>query len=174
MEAVHTVRVVRVHFRLPAGPGTHPVVHQHRADAGREPLRPRAVRGRFVLVGPVVHHHQDVQDVRRGRPGHAVVHVRRVLRRRVRVRAVLRARDQQQEPRANPPRSDQIVLTFVVDVMLSRHRVCFVSPSVVCIITVLSSTQTHGRESGKKNTVKIRKTTNERNHDRTYRYRLQL
>jgi len=105
VEDIPAVRPVRVRVRVPAGPGTRAVVHGHRAGAGRA-RRPHIVRGRVLLLGPVVRHHEDVQDVRRDQPGAAVVFVRRVLRRRRRLRGGMRAGDQQQEPRTDAIRHD--------------------------------------------------------------------
>lgn len=105
-DVVAAVRAVHVHRRVPAGPGPHPVVRGHRADAGRPRRRPHPVGVLVLLVVPVVRHHENVQDARPAVPGPAVDHVRRHVRRRVRVHRALRARDQQQEQATDPRRHD--------------------------------------------------------------------
>lgn len=104
VEIVRAADPVRVHNRVPTGPGAHPVVHEHRTVGGGT-QRWRAVRGRVVFVVHVVRHHEVVQGVRRTESGRAVVLVRRILRRRVRLRSGSRARDQRQEPRTDPRRT---------------------------------------------------------------------
>jgi len=89
VEDILAVRPVRVHIRFPAGPGTHPMVHKHRAVTGLI-RRPHTVDGRVLFLVPVVRHHEDIQDLRRGEPRVPVVLVYRVLGRRVSVRVFLR------------------------------------------------------------------------------------
>lgn len=108
MENDRTARLVHVHIGLPAGPGPRPVVLQYRADARRVP-RPHTIGHGVVLLVPVVRDHEDVQGTRRELSGTGVEFVRRVLRGRVCLHTDLRAGDQQQERRTDPPRPDRHV-----------------------------------------------------------------
>lgn len=92
MENVSTVFPVCVYIRLSVGPGTHPMVHNHRAGA-HQILRSRTIRHSVLLLVPVVPHHEVIQDTCGEEPSVAVVFVCYVFRRRVRVHTVLRARN---------------------------------------------------------------------------------
>lgn len=102
MENDRAAGPVHVHIGFPAGPGPHPVVHQYRADARRVP-RPHTIGHGVVLLVPVICDHEDVQGTRRELSGRGVEFVCRVFRGRVRLHSGLRARDQQQERRTDPP-----------------------------------------------------------------------
>lgn len=108
-----------VHHRVPVGSGPDTVVHQHRADPDRE--RWLAVAGRVLLVDPVIHHHEDVQDARRKLSDPAVGHVRHPLGAGLRLDRVILAGDQQQEPRANPRRTHLQLI-----VVVRRHPIIII------------------------------------------------